>query len=760
MAGNNPTEKLQNIQQSFKLRLSSRIEEIKSCWKALEQSASPDFTNLHLLLHSLVGTSGTYSAIMVSNVTRKIEVIVKRLLNKDILLTADIAKQIDQLFMDLHAVADIWQPSNIPFIPEKPDHYFSQESNWVSNIYLVEDDEEIAIPLIDFLNIQGYRVFYYKNIHDFEKKYTDNEKASAIIMDMAFKEGHIAGAESIKQLSEHDDEFPPVIFISVHNDIEARMAAVKAGAKRYFTKPINYNNLLNSLDSLTNRFIPEAYRILLIDDEQDELDFYTGILQQHGFETLAYTNPLDTYAAIEAFQADIIVLDLYMPECSGLELARVIRQNDDYAHIPIVFLSAELDTGTQMSALDLGGDDFLMKPVDPSHFVQALIARVKRSRRMNSLNKALHETLREKEFHLITLDQHAIVCMTDMNGKIIHVNEHLEKISGYKAHELLGSSYEIFKAHPPEELWEQLNSGKVWNGLLCNTAKDESKFWLELTMVPFIDSDGHPYKYVFVGTDVTRLKETEVELILAKETAERTNDAKTSFLSGISHELRTPMNAICGFAQLLKSNADDLNKLQLDYIDEILNASDHLLTLINDTLNLSKIESGKVDISIERVNISEIILNSLSLISVMVDQKKLKVLFQVDGIFVSLDEFYEIGIFINVDPVRIKQVILNLLTNAVKYNSDRGTIIIGYINMDDNKLRINITDTGKGIASHLLPQLFTEFNRLGKEQSEIEGTGIGLMISRNLVEIMNGKIGVESEEGKGSTFWLEFRKAD
>lgn len=752
-----PVEELSRLQQSFKLKLSAKVDEIKACWISIKNEASPDFHDFHLKIHSLAGTSGTFSALKVSNVSREIEAVIKLLMNKEISLNKEIIEQIDFLIAELHRVAEKWQPTSIPNTLNATYEEKAEESLWNSNIYLVEDDVEIVRPLIEFLENEGYKVFYYREIDEFENAYHSRERASAIIMDMAFKEGHIAGSESIKRLSEKDENFPPVVFISVHEDIQARLAAAQVGARRYFTKPINQKNLLASLDNLTNRRRRDAYKILLIDDEQGILDYYSTILQQHDIETLCFTSPLEGYQAIDSFKPDLIVMDLYMPECSGLDLAKVIRQNDEYAHIPIVFLSSELDIGTQLSAINLGGDDFLMKPVEPEHFIQAMMARVKRSRRISRLNKTLQNTLRESEYRLVSLDRHAIVIMTDVEGTITYVNEHFLKLTSFYESEILGKNYRFVEEKKYDEIWKVISDGKIWNGQVCNRKKDNDKYWLEMTAVPFIDEKGAPYKYVFAGTDVSQIKKTEIALIEAKEEAERANCAKSDFLSRMSHELRTPMNAISGFAQLLKMNCEDsANQVQLDNIEEILNASNHLLSLINETLNLSEIESGNISLTYEKVSFSEVLNDCLSLIKPLSEDRNISFEFMYDHDVILLDNLKNSDAYIKADRKRFKQVLLNILSNAIKYNIENGKVIIDYEEIDDLYLRISITDTGKGIASDLLPQLFTEFSRLGVKDSMIEGTGIGLMITKTLTELMSGELGVKSEVDKGSTFWLEF----
>lgn len=771
MSNNNqtdPIEQLFKLQRSFKSKLPSKIADIESSWRNIRNKKSPDFIELHLKLHSLVGAAGTFGAFVVSNTSRELETLVKSLLSNDLALTNDVVKEVDSLLYQLCDVSEKWQPSSIPFIPEVQLEEVNEEENWESYIYLVEDDVEIVNSIIECLELAGYKVLYYRKIKEFEEAYSPDEKASAIIMDMEFEEGHIAGAETIQRLSEKYQNFPPVVFISVHLDIQARLAAAQAGAKRYFTKPINQQNLISSLDKLTNRIKPEAYRILLVDDEQDILDFYSTILKRHEIEVLSFTSPIKAYQPIEFFKPDLIVLDLYMPECSGLDLARVIRQNDDYAHIPIVFLSSELDAGTQLAAMDLGGDDFLMKPVDPEHFVQAVTARVKRSRRIYRLNKTLQDTLRESEYRLITLDQHAIVCMADKEGNITLVNEHFLNISGYKEQELIGKNLRtvISMKHPKvfrEEMWNTVSHGKIWNGHICNGAKDGSEYWIEVTIVPFLNENGLPYKYVSVGTDITKIKKaeedahtSEVALMKAKDEAEIANQAKSKFLSSMSHELRTPMNAISGFAQLLLMDSSNIfDEVQKENIKEIIKASNHLLELINEILELSKIESGQVKISMEAVNYSEVAVESISLINTLAKDKGITLIFILHGERISFKNLINSDVNIFVDRLRFKQVLLNLLSNAIKYNNKKGSITISGEKINNN-FRISVIDTGIGISEENQNDLFKSFNRLGKENSGIEGTGIGLVITRNLIELMGGEIGVESKLGKGTTFWIEF----
>lgn len=241
--------------------------------------------------------------------------------------------------------------------------------------------------------------------------------------------------------------------------------------------------------------------------------------------------------------------------------------------------------------------------------------------------------------------------------------------------------------------------------------------------------------------EIKRLSDSELNK--AKLEAERANRAKSEFLSSMSHELRTPMNAVLGFAQLLDS--EDLNEDQHDSVKEILAAGHHLLDLINDVLDLSKIESDKLELRIERIDLNVFVQHCITLVQPLAIKNQIKI---VDNIS-SSSRFT-----IMADSLRLKQVLLNLLSNAIKYNQTGGSLILSY-SVIESILRINVTDTGKGLSELQLSKLFQPFERLSAKNSNIEGTGIGLCISKKLIEAMNGSIGVNSTVGEGSCFWVE-----
>ncbi|MDH5445503.1 MAG: PAS domain-containing protein [Gammaproteobacteria bacterium] len=275
---------------------------------------------------------------------------------------------------------------------------------------------------------------------------------------------------------------------------------------------------------------------------------------------------------------------------------------------------------------------------------------------------------------------------------------------------------------------------------------DGSEAWVHEEAVAVLDNSGKAIKMTGTVQDITQRKQLEQQLADKIAQAESANFAKSTFLSHMSHELRTPLNGILGFAQLMEM--ENLPEAPDNFVREIIKSGWHLLDLVDDLLDLSRIETGAIDLQLETVNLCELIRECHSMINPLLSERRLS--------FTA--SFDECAHYIQADPRRLKQIIINLLSNAIKYNRPNGSIEVSCTTHHD-QLRVHIKDTGQGIPEALMHRLFTPFDRLGKEGIEESGTGIGLTLVKRLTETMGGDIGVESTEGVGSTFWVEFALA-
>ncbi|MCB1909129.1 MAG: response regulator [Rhodocyclaceae bacterium] len=350
-----------------------------------------------------------------------------------------------------------------------------------------------------------------------------------------------------------------------------------------------------------------------------------------------------------------------------------------------------------------------------------------------------------REQLLAALDHHAIVSVADGRGDIVYVNRRFAEASGFRPGELIGNNHRIVKSgvHPPSfyvDLWRTITSGRIWSGEICNRRKDGALYWVYAAIVPFLGRSGEETRFVSIRTDITNVKRLEEE-------ARKASDAKSEFLSSMSHELRTPMNAILGFAQILQFD-EMLDAEQQDSVKEITRAGQHLLSLIDDVLDLARIESGRIQLSIESVPLHELLGECRDLMAAIAEKR---------GISLTVPEHCTFAA--TADRVRLKQALLNLISNAIKYNRANGAVDVEVSEVAGGRLRITVTDTGPGIAESKRPLLFQPFNRLGAENSGIEGTGIGLSIVRTLITMMDGAVGMDGEAGAGCSFWIELRRA-
>jgi len=371
----------------------------------------------------------------------------------------------------------------------------------------------------------------------------------------------------------------------------------------------------------------------------------------------------------------------------------------------------------------------------------------------------LDQRLRDQQFYTRSLIEANIdaIMTTDPQGIITDVNKQMEALTGCSRDELIGAPFKNFFTDPDRAeagIKQVLAEGKVTNYELTARNWDGRETVVSYNATTFYDRERSLQGVFAAARDVTVSKhldqvlvERNSELQSAKVLAEKANLAKSDFLSSMSHELRSPLNAILGFAQLMETESPEPTPSQQESIGRILQAGWHLLNLINEILDLAKIESGKFSMSLEPVSLGEVLLECQGMVEGQAEKREIQLAFPT----------FDVPCYVVADRTRLKQILINLLSNGIKYNREQGILEVSYTRILPGSIRIEIRDTGAGLPQDMLEQLFQPFNRLGQETSGEEGTGIGLVVAKKLIEMMGGAIGVESTIGVGTVFWFELK---
>ncbi|MBW8328975.1 MAG: PAS domain-containing protein [Thiobacillus sp.] len=1098
---------LTRLRNEFITLLPARIDMLEQLLVKIAQGEQGAGKVLEHAAHSLVGGAGVHRLMDISAAARKLETVAAS-------LSPDGRTDEPKLFALHKALARLAAAADNPvhcFVPPPEAHLPLQ-------VAVVGTDAERTLWLRSVLEDGGYRVAVIGRPADCAEACRNGDRPVALIVDLDSFGNDSAAVKPISDMKAQRFPDTPLIFLSSRHDIESRLAAYRAGATRYLTVPVNREALLRSLSGSEKLASPQSYRVLLVDDDPEQLAAQSLILREAGMEVRETDNPLEVPDLLGSFAAELLLLDMDMPQCSGSELAAILRGDGRYDLIPIVYLSAEPGATPQYFALDHGAEYLLAKPVDARHLTAVASQCAKRYRQTQEQVEILRATLYERERHQHALDAHAIVSITDTAGNILYANDKFCEASGYSRHELLGKNHRIVKSgmHPAElyaDLWQTITRGLIWHGELCNRRKNGSHYWVETTIVPFLVDEGLPYQYISVRTDITHVKEAEQRLarsqvyanigtwdwnietgdlywseriaplfghaegslettyenflaavypddrkkvadavkacvehgteyniehrvlwpdgtvrwllergdvvrdaagtplhmlgvvqditerklaevaleasqrlarlgnwkvdlatgkitwskevyalfnrslhdyvptlpgyyaelthpedvdkvqqsqllalestepqrvdhrilwpdgtvrwvhlegyaerdatgapvaltgmvqditerkhtemaleesrkrleeaqslaklgywtadmttgalqwsdeiyrifgldpaqfkpnveaferavhpddralilaseqravktgvhdvvhrilrpdgevryvhelaharvgangqilqlagtvqdvtelkqaehamLQAKEAAEAASHAKSEFLASMSHELRTPLNSILGFAQLFGMDPK-LPPHSKGHAHEIERAGQHLLSLVNDLIDLARIEAGRLDLFPTPVSVKTVVADSLAMVAPIARDRGIQ-LIDAGG--------SGKGTLVVADSTRLQQVLINLLSNAIKYNRPAGAVHIA-CHAEHGATRIAITDNGPGIPAEKQVRMFSAFDRLGAERGQVEGSGIGLVITRRIVEAMGGSIGFESTEGKGSTFWV------
>lgn len=525
---------------------------------------------------------------------------------------------------------------------------------------------------------------------------------------------------------------------------------------------------------------PRPLRVLHLEDEPQDAELVAARLRADAL--LCEIVRVGTRDAFEAELVkggwDVILADDRLPSFDGagaLALARA-RAPD----VPFLFVSGTLGEEIAVERLKAGATDYVLKQrlsrlgaaisralaesqvraeraaaeAEVRRLNADLEARVAtRTAELERANRALEEregALRLSEARLQDILDHApsLVSLKDLEGAYLFVNRTFERTYGIERSEIVGEGDEdvfaprlsaIYRANDARALESggvlRIEEPAVHNGVVRLHATNR---------FPLKGPDGQPYALCAIADDITDRKQAEDEIKVARLAAERANRAKSNFLSRMSHDLRTPLNAVLGFAQLLST--EKLSESQRECVQQITHGGQHLLELVNEVLDIARIETGRLSLSPEPVHVGDTLRYSVGLVAPLARDR---------GITLVVESSPLAELFVLADRQRLNQVLLNLLSNAVKYNRAGGRVTVSCARPAAGRLRMVITDTGAGIPRQKLQLLFRPFERLGAETSGVEGTGLGLTLARGLAEAMGGTLGVESDVDKGSSFWVE-----
>jgi len=378
--------KLLTMQTKFKDSLPSRLEEIEKTWQVVksEEAIKESLELLHRLVHTLTGSAGTFACTELSNVSRALEIVLKGIndSNSDHALTQELIEQVESMLGGLvHASkSTIGKKLLEEVMVTVPDASVGKK------VMLIEDDEPLNRLLASQLEHFGYDVKAITELKDV-KPAIISFKPDILIVDISFPEGSYAGIEEVDRFDfmGHIGADIPKIFISGRQDIEARLQVVRSGGLAYLSKPLSISHMLEKVREFSQTAEEDNYQILVIDDDSALVDLMTFVLEQAGMDVQGITHPKEALDAISRQKPDLILMDVHMPWCSGIELAQVIRQHSNLAGIPIIFLSSETDADVQFTAVLKGGDDFLIKPIDIGRLPVFIKAKAHRARALNAL---------------------------------------------------------------------------------------------------------------------------------------------------------------------------------------------------------------------------------------------------------------------------------------------------------------------------------------------------------------------------------------
>jgi len=488
-------------------------------------------------------------------------------------------------------------------------------------------------------------------------------------------------------------------------------------------------------------------KVLVVDDQELNLQFLFKLLEQHGFIAQQLDSGVKVFSAVKKDPPDLILLDINMPELNGFDVCRSLQEDASTCDIPVIFLSSFKETDDLVKAFSVGGVDYITKPFKNKE----VIARVNTHLRLRKTQRSLQEA--KNNFEAVFNASNANIIIADMQGNIIDVNPKAIEGYGYSKEEFLKMAVPQL-IHPEiSDRFEAFTNEILSKGsAIVNSIdirKDGSSFFAEV-QGSIVNYNGKPHLLGIVK-DISEQKQSEEALIKAKKAADSANMAKSNFLAVMSHEIRTPMNSIIGLTELTLQTA--LNDEQSHNLNIIKESAHLLLDIINDILDLSRIEADKLTFEVIDFDLYQLLDSVIRIFTIPVERKEL---------FIRLEKADHLPRYIKGDPVRLKQILANLINNAIKF-TESGGITIRVRQKNNSNLAFSVTDTGIGIPDNKHESIFKSFTQADLSTTRsYGGSGLGLTICKKLSEMMGGQISLTSKPGFGSTFsfTISFKPGD
>jgi len=488
--------------------------------------------------------------------------------------------------------------------------------------------------------------------------------------------------------------------------------------------------------------------VLIVDNSTLFHEILEDIFSDSGMVPVICQTAKQALEKLESDAIDFICVSMYLEDAKGIELTQSIRALPDYKHTPIILLTSEEAHSLYIDALSSGVTEVFHKK-DVSELINFIQRFTSQQQAMTGRVLYVEDTLSQRQFIS---------------------NVFIEKGLTVDAFSTAEEAWDSYLKHDYDlVITDIVLEGGMTGMAFTNRIRrlDDEKGDVPILAITGFDDISRRIELFYLGVSdyvikplieeelIARVrnlingKQFYMESLRQRQRAESADTAKSQFIAHMSHELRTPLNSILGFTQLLMMDPElPLAENQKKDMNEIKNAGEHLLHLIDDILDISKIEAGETNFDLKLISLSKVVANAVSQVTFSAQDNAIEI-----QDFTIPDE-----LIVNVDPLRLQQVFLNLLSNAIKYNQQKGSISILCKVLDNGFIRIGVKDTGIGLSEEQQAQLFVPFNRVG-QGVEIEGTGLGLVISRRLIEAMGGEIDLKSRKGHGTTFWVDLPPA-